>query len=175
MGPPVEALDPGLLAETLAALSDRLSAQEDLLAALIERLGRDEAPSGRWTWRYLTEPQSAKLLADLTEWITWLVDRYQLEHTRHQIPPCWAEHPVAVEELTALMVSWKATYTGPDRPPSDNLIAWHDRWLWPCLTRINEGLQIWNGCRAGQHRDSSRKEAVAQALQHPVAARYRGQ
>jgi hypothetical protein len=153
--PPLEPLDPVLLAETLAALSDRLSAQEDLLAALVERLDRDEAPSGKWTWRHLTKPQAEKLLAELTDWVTWLVDRYQLDHTRHQIPPCWAEHPVAVEELTGLMVSWKAAYTGPDRPPSDNLIAWHDRWLWPCLTRINEGLQIWNRCRAGQHMEAA--------------------
>ncbi len=159
---PVEALDPVLLAETIAALSDRLSAQEGLIAALLDRLEDDDTdldpttvrgtPSGRWAWRYLTPAKQEALLAELTDWVTWLSDRYQLASSRHQIPPCWAEHPVAVEELTALMVAWKAAYTTPSRGPSDDPIAWHDRWLWPCLTRLNEQLHIWNTCRGGGHR-----------------------
>ena len=148
---PAEPLDPTLLAETLAALSDRLAAQEDLLAALVDKLDQDDAPGGQWTWRYLKPEQQEALLAELTDWVTWLTERYQLGSTRHQIPPCWAEHSVAVEEFTALMVAWKAAYAGRTRPPRDDLINWHDRWLWPCLTRLNEQLSVWNGCRAGQH------------------------
>jgi len=150
---PLEPLDPALLAETLAALSDRLAAQEDLIAALIERLDHDEHPGGPWAWRYLTEAQSRRLLQELQDWVGWLVGRYELGATRHQIPPCWDQHPVAVEELTGLMVAWKAAYTSRNRGPSDDLLAWHDRWLWPCLARLNEQLQVWNACRAGEHRE----------------------
>ena len=148
---PLEPLDPGLLAETLAALADRLAAQEELLAVLAADREPETPPSGPWTWRHLTEHQRETLTAELSEWVDWLRERYQLGATRHQIPTCWAEHPVAVEELTALMVAWKAAYTGKTRSPSDSLIAWHDRWLWPCLARLNEQLQVWNACRAGRH------------------------
>ena len=151
LGPPLEPLDPALVAETIAALSDRLAAQEDLLAALVDRLEQEDAEQGQWTWRYLTHEQKAALLAELTDWVTWLTDRYQLGSTRHQIPACWAQHPVAVEELTSLMIAWKAAYGGSSRAPRDDLINWHDRWLWPCLTRLNEQLSVWNGCRGGQH------------------------
>lgn len=152
---PLEPLDPILLAETLAALSDRLAAQEDLLAALLDRLDTEDHPGGPWAWRYLSEAQQEELMAELRDWVNWLVDRYELGATRHQIPPCWAEHSVAVEELTGLMVAWKAAYTNQNRGPSDDLLAWHDRWLWPCLARLNEHLQVWNACRAGSHHDRS--------------------
>lgn len=152
---PLEPLDPALLAETLAALSDRLAAQEDLIAALLERLNQDEHPGGPWAWRYLTEAQRQKLLAELRDWVGWLVGRYELGATRHQIPPCWDLHPVAVEELTGLMVAWKSAYGNRSRGPSEDLLAWHDRWLWPCLARLNEQLQVWNACRAGAHRERS--------------------
>ena len=158
-GPPVEPLDPMLLAETLAALSDRLTAHEDLLAALVERLDQDEHPGGPWAWRFLTEPQRQALLAELRDWVDWLTTRYELDSTRHQIPACWSEHPVAVEELTGLMVAWQSAYSARSRGPSDDLIAWHDRWLWPCLARLNEQLQVWNACRAGVHADRRGRSA----------------
>ncbi len=114
-GPPVEPLDPMLLAETLAALSDRLAGHEALLAALVDRLDQDEHPGGPWAWRFLTEPQGQALLAELRDWVHWLTTRYELDSTRHQIPACWSEHPVAVEELTGLMVAWKSAYSARSR------------------------------------------------------------
>jgi hypothetical protein len=150
--PPLEPLDPALVAETLAALSERLAAQEDLLTAVLDRLDAEHAPGGRWAWRHLTGAQAEALLAELTDWVGWLIERYSLSASRYQIPPCWADHPIAVEELTALMIAWKAAYAGPSTAPREDLIAWHDRWLWPCLTRLNEHLQVWNACRAGAHR-----------------------
>ena len=149
--PPVESLDPALLAETLSALADRLAAQEELLALLADEREAAAAPGGPWAWRSLTPTQQEALLTELRDWVDWIRDRYQLGATRHQIPKCWAQHPVAVEELTALMVAWKAAYTGQAEGPFDGPIAWHDRWLWPCLIRLNEQLSVWNACRAGLH------------------------
>lgn len=150
---PTEPLDPVLIAETLSALADRLAAQEELLAVLATEREAAESLEGPWAWRHLTDAQREALIGELDEWVNWLRDRYQLGATRHQIPGCWAQHPVAVEELTALMVAWKSVYTGQSRGPSEGLIAWHDRWLWPCLSRLNEQLQVWNACRAGRHGD----------------------
>lgn len=72
----LEPLDPMLLAETLAALSDRLSAQEDLLAALVDRLNQDQPTGGPWTWRSLSASQQQSLMTELRGWVDWLVERY---------------------------------------------------------------------------------------------------
>lgn len=146
----LEPLDPAVLAETIDALTDRLAAQEEMLTAVVARLDREQPAAGRWNRREADDSRTTELDAELATWVDWLVARYQLVHSRYQVPPCWAQHPVAVEELTALMVAWQASYTGQSAT-GDALIAWHDRWLWPCLTRLNEGLQVWNGCRAGRH------------------------
>jgi hypothetical protein len=68
------------------------------------------------------------------------------------IPPCWFLHPVAVEELTALMVAWKAAYSQKQTAPSDSPVNWHDRWLWPTLHRLN--VQLACGTNGGTHTPS---------------------
>jgi hypothetical protein len=52
---------------------------------------------------------------------------------------------VAVEELTALMVAWKAAYSQKEAAPSEALVNWHDRWLWPTLHRLNIQLRVCAG------------------------------
>jgi len=37
--------------------------------------------------------------ADLGEWVSWFVGRYQLAD---EVPPCWPRHPALVDELIAL-------------------------------------------------------------------------
>ncbi len=74
----------------------------------------------------------------------WLVVRYELTSEHSTVPPCWYRHPVAVEEFAAVMAAWQAAYHGPDSP-RDDLIAWHDRWLWPCLDRLATRAS-WRSC-----------------------------
>lgn len=109
--------------------------------------GQDGAPS-RWAWRYADSGTAAELWARLREFVDWLNSRYALDSER-QVPPCWYRHPVAVEELTALMCSWQSVYCGSDTP-GDGLLAWHAACLWPCVDRLPDRAS-WQRCRGGGH------------------------
>jgi len=147
---PVEPLDPVMVAEVLEALAGRLESLERLVEAMTNQL--IEAPAGgRWAWRHLAGPQARVLFAELRDWVDWLITRYELRGEAETIPPCWFGHPVAVEELTALMVAWKAAYSQTATAPSDALTTWHDRCLWPTLHRLNIQLHVWGKCTGGNH------------------------
>jgi len=146
----VEPLDPVMLAEVLEALARRQEAVERAVDALSRRLGTTPA-DGPWAWRGLGPGRRRELLTELREWVDWLITRYELRGEAQTIPPCWYRHPVAVEELTALMVAWHAAYTADEGAPSDALINWHDRWLWPALHRLNVQLRVWAKCTGGTH------------------------
>ena len=152
-GLPVEPLDPVLLADVLDALTTRQHALERAFDALNRRVG---APTkeGPWTWRALGPTQTRTLFGELRDWVDWLTVRYQLRGEAHTIAACWYRHPVAVEELTALMVAWRGAYLLDQAPPGDTLINWHDRWLWPTLHRLNTQLRVWAKCTAGVHQAS---------------------
>jgi hypothetical protein len=149
----VEPLDPVMLAEVLEALARRLESLEGLVAAVTDQLV--EAPSGGpWAWRQLGPSQTRALFVQLRDWVDWLIARYELRGEAETIPPCWFQHPVAVEELTGLMVAWKAAYSQKETTPSDAPVNWHDRWLWPTLHRLNGQLHVWAKCTGGSHAPS---------------------
>ena len=152
-GLPVEPLDPVLLADVLDTLTTRQHALERAFDALNRRVG---APTkeGPWTWRALGPTQTRTLFGELRDWVDWLTVRYELRGEAHAIAACWYRHPVAVEELTALMVAWRGAYLLDQAPPGDTLINWHDRWLWPTLHRLNTQLRVWAKCTAGVHQAS---------------------
>ena len=148
---PVEPLDPVIVADVLETLAIRQEALEHAFDSLSRRLGATK--DGPWTWRTLGPARTRELFIELRDWVDWLVPRYDLRGEHHTIPPCWYRHPVAVEELTALMVAWRAAYSVDEAAPSDALINWHDRWLWPTLHRLNTQSRTWAKCTGGTHRD----------------------
>jgi hypothetical protein len=145
-----EPLDPIMLAEVLEALAGRLDSLEGVVQALTDRLVAAPA-GGQWAWRHLGPVQTRALFMQLRDWVDWLITRYEIRGEAEMIPPCWFLHSVAVEELTALMVAWKAAYSQKETAPSDALAGWHDRWLWPTLHRLNVQLHVWNKCTGGIH------------------------
>ncbi len=147
---PVEPLDPVMVAEVLEALALRQEAVERAVDSLSRRLGTTPK-DGPWAWRTLSPSGQRALLTQLRDWIDWLVSRYQLRGETVTIAPCWYQHPAAVEELTALMVAWHAAYSQDEAAPTDLLINWHDRWLWPTLHRLNNQLRICPKCTGGSH------------------------
>jgi hypothetical protein len=150
---PVEPLDPIMLAEVLEALAGRLDSVEGVVQALTDQLVA-APPGGPWAWQHLGAAQTRALLMELRDWVDWLIGRYELRGEAETIPSCWFLHPVAVEELTALMVAWKAAYSQKQTAPSDSPVNWHDRWLWPTLHRLNVQLRVWNKCTGGIHTPS---------------------
>jgi len=156
--PVVEALDPMLLAETLSELTERLNLVEQILAEVVEALESGIA-HGPWAWAHLDPQAQRALFEELRDWVDWLVMRYHVSDEAYRLQPCWYQHPVAVEELTALMVAWKAEYSRPKA--STGLTAWHAQSLWPCLLRLNHDLKLFAACqRAGAH--------VAKDVEAPV-------
>jgi hypothetical protein len=147
--PAVEALDPMLLAETLSELTERLNLVEQILGEVVEALESGIA-HGPWAWANLDSEEQRALFEELREWVDWLVMRYHVSDEAYRLQPCWYRHPVAVEELTALMVAWKAEYSRPKA--STGLTSWHAQSLWPCLLRLNHDLKLFAACqRAGAH------------------------
>jgi hypothetical protein len=146
-----EFLDPKLVAEALADLASGQAELQDAVARLVA--GSDtELRDGRWTWRYLDDAAASALMDELRDWVEWLIERYELHDDRHAIEPCWTEHPVAVEELTALMVAWKAEFGPGQHRVSAGPIAWHANWLWPTLERVNETCGTRRCRRATRHK-----------------------
>ncbi len=153
---PVEPLDPELLASVLTALTDRLTQTEEILAQLVDGLTEDN-PGGPWVWHLLDGDQQRELFAELREWVDWLIERYAVQSEQYRIEPCWYRHSVAVEELTALMVAYRAEYSPSQRKASAGLISWHTMWLWPCLARLNS-MGIFAACRRDRQHVESRIE-----------------
>lgn len=147
---PVEPLDPLMLAEVLEALALRQAALERAFDALHRRLAATPK-DGPWAWAALGTARRRELLLQLRDWVDWLITRYDLRAETQTIPPCWHRHPAGVEELTALMVAWQGAYSADEAAPSDALIGWHDRWLWPTLARLNDQLRVWAKCTGGTH------------------------
>jgi hypothetical protein len=114
--------------------------------------GATEEPDdgGQWCWRTLAGEDRVALWAELRGWIDWFNGRYGAAGARVAIPPCWPQHPVVVEELTGLMVAWQSAH-GAAKKPSDSLVAWHDRWLWPCLERLYTKPGGFKDCVLARH------------------------
>lgn len=148
-GPPTElmALVEQIREENAAILS-RVGDVEETVVILGDLLG--EVPvGGAWCWRYLDPYETAALLVELRDWVDWMVVRYEVGL---KVLPCWYLHGPAIEELTALYVSWRSTYQQKPRAYSDDLTAFHDRWFWSCLERIGR-YKIFSGCTPLKHRD----------------------
>jgi len=114
----------------------------DSLAGLVSRLedvesravGAGRAPTS-WCWRTIGPHGAEELWRQLTDWVSWIRGRYPLAR---KIPPCWAEHPETVEELSALYLAWQHAYEDPDAALTA-AADWHDRWLPGVLYRLEHG------------------------------------
>ena len=57
-------------------------------------------------WPTLSDQELEDAIAELGEWVAWLILRYALDH--RTVPPCWAAHGALVEELSALHTAWRS-------------------------------------------------------------------
>ena len=103
-----------------------------------------------WNWKELNAQNRFKLLKELGEWVTWIIDRYGVTDSS-RIPGCWYRHGPVVEELTAAWIAWKAAYYG-HKNPIDAPAYWHERILWPTLARVKGASWGFSGCTTA-HKD----------------------
>lgn len=123
------------------ALDEQAEVLEEL-AKLLHAQGQAQGPGSRKSkvngrTAYRSDPAEFEAYVnELHPWVTWLNTSGIAEaHTRlGDIPDCWPSHAGVVEELLALHGAWAAAYLG--EPDTDTMIAFHDRWLGPCLVRV---------------------------------------
>lgn len=91
-----------------------------------------------------------KHLTQLSTWVDWLTNRYQLD--QRTIPPCWTNHGELVEELSALRTAWLSSYalTAPGGAP----LAWHEAFA-QSRTRMQDSVAR-SGCSRNTCRTRSR-------------------
>jgi len=138
----------GAVAKRAMALAEDASARvektEGYVVKIIEML--DAAPGGPWDYARIGPERTEELLTELGEWVSWLEGRYLVHMpSEYELPECWFEHPVAVEVLTALMVSHRAAYTASTQIPSDILVRWHSHCLEPAWYFLKQA-KIFNKC-----------------------------
>ncbi len=98
-----------------------------------------------WSWRKLDEKRAGDTWKTLSEFVSWLVERYDLGDL---VPSCWWCHGAITEELTALWTGWIVAYADPEAEP-DAPLVWHERFA-QCRARIAEWDRM--GCAQRGHR-----------------------
>ena len=131
-----------LISQLRHDLNQLASEITDAYADLVSRIEGIDATSttgarsaAAWCWRDLGPEAATELEAELDNWVSWLRHRYPLAK---KVPPCWAEHPEVVEEVTALWLAWQAAYQDTDSSLT-TAADWHDRWLPGLLHRLEHG------------------------------------
>ncbi|WP_392423672.1 hypothetical protein [Barrientosiimonas humi] len=120
---------------------------EETLAQVVAALA-ERPVGGPWSWRHLDAYEKQALLVEVRDWVDWTIERY---HVQDVLKPCWYQHSPILLEVIAVYVAWREAY-GPRGPGSytSDLTAWHDRWWWPMIHRIQD--QHWGaGCNAAEH------------------------
>ena len=139
--------------EALGLLADRVEGVEDNVDAIIALF--TATPGGPWTWAELAPEERAKLWNELFVWVDWLNSRYlaNLSTEQYPLPADWYTSPIAVELMTALMVSHMSVYNKSNRTASFQLVEWHERALWPTMARLKDLRIFKNGLSVETPRD----------------------
>ena len=130
--------------QALSALNVSIDDLGSKLALLLKREREKDIQPRRWAAR--ATPQDWDQLID---WIDQLNNDYSLL-SDHTIPPCWPAHPGVVEELAGIHHAWTRAQINDELAKtkgSNDLTAWHDRWLWPLLRRLKASHYRTTNCR----------------------------
>ena len=128
----------------LRARLDRDSSQVLMLRLQVKQIGAklDEAIARRQAadpsapfWMGLSDAERAARLVEVRGWVEH-VARVQWPGYMTRLPPCWANHPEAVWELSNLMTEWSRIYGDPDSRPLQDALLFFERWLPGVLSRL---------------------------------------
>lgn len=122
------------------------------LAELVQSLVKQKKnrKPRRYRFEALSDAGKLDLWVELAAFVDYLNGIFgtSAKHTKQKwrIPDWWWKQPIVVYELLALKASHDEAYTSttPEAPTTE-MIAWLDRWFWPCMNRIfNEdwGLKV---------------------------------
>ncbi|WP_433264903.1 DUF4913 domain-containing protein [Actinosynnema sp. CS-041913] len=130
--------DPAAELAHLRAAHDQLTDTVEHLVNAMETLHHHTTHTtpGDWSWQHMNADRAATVWNWLNDFVDHLNTREEL-NTRHRIPPCWHLHTRTIEDLTALLAAWQDAYHNTTGP-TQTLINYRDRWLWPTLNRLTE-------------------------------------
>lgn len=137
--------DPGGLTGYVLALRELI--EDDVLTrieALEETQNAEDGQArwAQWCWRYTSGEERRILWQEVADFVRFINARFGQHSNLLQIRPCWYEHPVVVEELTAMMVSWQAAMAGARKVNTD-YSAWLSYWFYPRMAAIRESKNTW--------------------------------
>jgi hypothetical protein len=147
--------------QALIALTDSVNDLDGKLALLLKKEREKDIQPRRWAAR--ATPQDWDQLID---WVDQLNTDYSIL-SDHTIPPCWPAHPGVVEELAGLHRAWIRAHINDElakQDGSNDLTAWHDRWLWPLLRRLKAGHYRTTNCRDRHHNEPTQTISTDRAL-----------
>ena len=130
--------------EALEQMSNAVVQLQEQLAELLKRQAEKEIEPRPWVDR-----ASPAQWRELVGWVDWLQAKYGAL-PEFDIPPCWPAHVGLVEELAGLFHSWKRSLIMDElneKNGSNDLTAWHDRWLWPFRERAKGGHYRTTNCK----------------------------
>lgn len=130
--------------EALGKLETKVDDLKQQLTQLLKKEREKDIQPRRWAARATTQDWD-----QLIDWVDQLNANYSLL-SDYAIPPCWPAHPGVVEELAGLHRAWTRALINDQLAKNDggnDLTAWHDRWLWPCLRRMKAGHYRTTNCR----------------------------
>lgn len=152
------------LSNALIALAARLDDSEDHFGNALEKVGAAVLQLREQLTELLAQeaekdvdprPWSARATSaewvQLVHWVDWMQASYGTLSV-FDIYPCWPAHTGVVEELAGLYRSWRRAQiadTLAGKRGSNDLAAWHDRWLWPLLARLSAQRYGIQSCKAG--------------------------
>lgn len=128
-------------------LREDLDGLAELVAEIYHGHKAEDGEPDPWCWPHLNPAAQTKLWAQLRGWVDWYNGRYGVTESS-RIPGCWFRHPAVVEELTGLWVAWRGAYFGHGEP-NDSPAYWHERLLWPTMSRITSQAWGLGKCRGG--------------------------
>lgn len=107
-----------------------------------------------WSWGDLDDRQTTGLWWLLGQFVDHLNSAYAWR-PEHVTPPCWAEHPAVVQELTTLYWSRWAAFESAGATP-EAAQTWHQWSLPGYLDRLRSwvGTAALDSCRQGHHQES---------------------
>ena len=119
---------------------------------LEEAIGKRKLAPPPAPWWVVDEATGRKLLAALRGW----VDQFLRKHYPGYLaglPRCWPNHGEAVWELSTICAEWERIYTDEENRDLEGALAWHDRWLPDCISRVAGAIKCdETGCLVARSR-----------------------
>lgn len=147
----------GFISDVEAQLTDAITDLQNRLSVI--EVGPHQATNSQLPWTSAVTPVE---LASLVAWVDWLNTTYELPYGT-AVAACWQSHAGVAEQLAALWHAWLAARTSQAADTTEDMISWHERWLWPSLPRFAD---VTKECQGGRNHQEPRPSPLTNDYPH---------